>query len=405
MKILVVNTGSSSLKYGLYDTERETMLAEGLIERIGEPSGAVTHRARPGGGGGRSLQRVESIKDHRRAMERAVSLLVDPGKGAVGHRAEIDAVSHRVVHGGEAFSDAVIVDATVLEAIRRCADLAPLHNPANLVGIEVARSVFREVPHVAVFDTAFHQTMPPRAYRYAVPSALYRDFGVRRYGFHGTSHAYVSAGAAAFLDRPIEELNLITLHLGNGASMAAIQSGRCVDTTMGMTPLEGLVMGTRSGDVDPALPIFLSKAVGMSIGQIDDLLNRESGLKGLCGSSDMRDVIRRKDAGEPEAALALEIYAYRIRKTIGGFHAVLGRLDALVFTAGIGEHASEIRMRAVEGLEGIGIRIDPRRNGNEGTGARAVGPVDSAVAVLVIPTNEELAMALAARRLLKPAGN
>jgi len=404
MNILVINTGSSSVKYGLFDTGREVMLAEGLAERIGEVSGRITQQLRSGTDAGRTVRRELRLPDTRSAMDRIVELLVDPEDGPIEDPGGIAAVSHRVVHGGERFHDAVIVDDEVLEAIRACSALAPLHNPANLTGIEVARRAFPQAPHVAVFDTAFHQTMPPRAWRYALPEAFYRNHGIRRYGFHGTSHAWVSARAAAFLGRPAAELDLITLHLGNGASMAAVRGGRCLDTSMGMTPLEGLVMGTRSGDVDPALPAFLSRAAGLSIDEIDDLLNRESGLKGLCGAGDMRDVIRRRDAGESAAELALEVYVYRIRKYIGAYYAVLGRLDALVFTAGIGENVPEIRARCVDGLEALGLRIDPERNAAPLQGERAVSPPGSPAAVLVIPTNEELAMALAARRLLEGNG-
>ena len=272
-------------------------------------------------------------------------------------------MGHRVVHGGETFREPVVIDDGVVDAIRAHIPLAPLHNPPNLTGIEVARALLPSSPQVAVFDTAFHQTLPKEAFLYAVPRELYEKEGVRRYGFHGTSHAYVAGRAAEHLGRTLEELNLITVHLGNGASMAAVRGGKCVDTTMGMTPLAGLVMGTRSGDVDPALPFFLADHLGMSLRQIDDLLNRESGLKGLCGLIDMREILARRAAGDEGAATAVEVYAYRVKKYIGAFLAVLGRLDALVFTAGVGENSPEIRALCCRGLEGLGIAVDSGRNG------------------------------------------
>ena len=318
---------------------------------------------------------------------------MDPAFGAVPHKDEISAVGHRVVHGGEAFRSPTVIDEAVLEAVRDNIRLAPLHNPPNLTGIEVARGLFPDAPQVAVFDTAFHQTLPRHAFQYAIPFELYEQEGIRRYGFHGTSHAYVAEQGAAFLGRPLEEMCLITAHLGNGASMAAIRNGASIDTTMGMTPLAGLVMGTRCGDVDPAVPFFLADELNMSLRQIDDLLNKQSGLKGICGSNDMREVIERYEAGDDRARTALEIYTYRIRKFIGAYFAAMGDLDAVIFTAGIGENSPEVRARCCGGLHRMGIEIDPERNRRKGRGEREISTDGSRVKILVIPTDEELRIA------------
>jgi acetate kinase len=316
----------------------------------------------------------------------------------------VDGIGHRVVHGGERFRAPTRIDAGVVAAIRALIPLAPLHNPPNLLGIEVCLELFPRVPQVAVFDTAFHQTMPPHAYRYALPQSLYADHAVRRYGFHGTSHAYVAKRAAQYLGKPIDALNVITLHLGNGASATAIQNGRCVDTSMGMTPLEGLVMGTRCGDVDPALVFCIGRATGMGNTSIEALLNRESGLKGLCGANDMREVLKRRDAGDAQARLAFEVYCYRIRKYIGAYCAVLGRVDALVFTAGIGENAPAVRAQVCAGLEALGIRLDAARNSAVSGETSEIQSRDSAVRLLVIRTNEELEIAEQTRAVLSAAG-
>jgi acetate kinase len=330
-----------------------------------------------------------------------VDLLVDPEQGVIQDKSEISAVGHRVVHGGEAFRAPTIIDEKVIEAIKENIPLAPLHNPPNLVGIEVARTLFPEAPQVAVFDTAFHQTIPMESFLYAIPFKLYENHRIRRYGFHGTSHAYVAEKAAEFMESALNELNLITIHLGNGASMAAIKKGRSVDTTMGMTPLAGLVMGTRSGDVDPALPFFLAEHMGISVKQIDDLLNKESGLKGICGSNDMREVIKKKDAGDAKAKLALDIYTYRIKKYIGAYFAALERLDAIVFTAGVGENSPFIRECCCQGLRKLGIEIDSERNNQPQEGIREISPAGSQVKVLVVPTDEELEIARETKKVLE----
>lgn len=380
MRILVLNSGSSSIKYQLLDPEHPQPQAKGSLERIGEEGTTLRHDA----GGPQAV--------HARNHEEGFALLAEVLSGA----GMPEGIGHRVVHGGERFHEPTLVDGTVVEEIRRRIPLAPLHNPGNLAGIEAALRRFPGVPQVAVFDTAFHQTMPPRAYRYAVPKDLYERQGLRRYGFHGTSHSYVSREAAKHLRRNPEELALIVLHLGNGASATAIDGGRSVDTSMGLTPMEGLVMGTRSGDLDPGAILFLARE-GRSIADIDAILNRESGLKGLAGVNDMREVERRAEAGDGEARLALEVCAYRIRKYVGAYAAALGRLDGVIFTAGIGEKSPEIRERVCGGLGILGIVIDPARNRAPGGGVREIQREGSRVKVLVVPTNEELEIALQTR--------
>jgi acetate kinase len=378
MKVLVINAGSSSLKYRLFEMERGEEMAAGLFERIGE------------GANGPAAGRP--VRDHGEAMELMVRALTDPRTGVIAEKSEIGAVGHRVVHGGEAFRAPALIDDAVLAVIRENIPLAPLHNPANLAGIEVARALFPGVPQVAVFDTAFHQTLPPRAFLYALPYDYYTSRRIRRYGFHGTSHQYAAREAARFLGRPAEGLNLITVHLGNGASMAAVAGGKCIDTSMGFTPLEGLVMGTRSGDVDPAIYFYLAEYFGMTIPGIEAVLQRESGLKGICGENDMREILRRSADGDERAALAVEIYAYRIKKYLGAYYAALGRLDAVAFTAGIGENAAEVRAAALSGLEHMGIVLDPQKN-ETGRGLFSFHAENSAVKLLVIPANEELEIA------------
>ncbi|HUT54971.1 MAG TPA: acetate kinase [bacterium] len=377
MKVLVINAGSSSLKYRLFEMDSGEEIAAGLVERIGEPGSGTGPR----------------IQGHREAMELIVRALTDPRSGVIADKSEINAVGHRVVHGGEAFRAPALIDDAVLKVIKENIPLAPLHNPANLTGIEVARSVFAAVPQVAVFDTAFHQTLPPHAFLYALPYDYYTSRRIRRYGFHGTSHQYVAEEAAAFLGRPPAELHLITIHLGNGASMAAVAGGKSIDTSMGFTPLEGLVMGTRSGDVDPAIYFYLAEYFGMTIPEIEAVLQRESGLKGICGENDMREILRRREAGDATAALAVDIYAYRIKKYIGAYYAALGRLDAIIFTAGIGENAAPVRAAALSGLDRLGIILDPGRNESGGQGPFAIHADASPVKLLVMPTNEELEIA------------
>jgi acetate kinase len=362
--VLVVNCGSSSVKYQLLEVREARRLAGGVEE--------------------------VPARDHREAFGRIATALHRSDAAGAG---QLAAIGHRVVHGGERFQAPARIDAEVCAAIRELAPLAPLHNPANLIGIEVCREAFPGVPQVAVFDTAFHQTLPPHAFRYAVPDAWYRRHGVRRYGFHGTSHRYVAERAAEALGRPFTALNLITLHLGNGASAAAIRAGRCVDTSMGLTPLEGLVMGTRSGDLDPAVPLFVQRTAGLTPEAADAALNQHSGLLGLAGTSDMRELLAQEQAGDERARLALELYGYRIRKYLGAYCAVLGRVDALVFTGGIGENAARVRSLACDGLDALGIALDERANGAAAGAVAEIGRAGAPVRAFVVRTNEELQIA------------
>ena len=380
--VLVINAGSSSLKYSLVDAHSGDSVGGGTVERIGESTGSLTHRGPDGES--RREQRFDTHEDALRAVLDAFA-----SEGPSLDDIDLAAIGHRVVHGGDRFADPVLVDDDLIDAVSALVPLAPLHNPANLEGMEVARKLFPALPQVAVFDTAFHQTLPEHAYTYAVPAAWKEEHHVRRYGFHGTSHAFVSGEAATMLGRARDEVNLIVLHLGNGCSATAVAGGRSVDTSMGMTPLEGLVMGTRSGDIDPALHAHLHRQVGWSLEEIDDVLNRESGLKGMAGENDFRELMRLVDAGDQRAVLAFEVYCYRIRKYVGAYYAALGSVDAVVFTAGVGQHAPRMRARVLGGLEALGIRLDPARNEADSTQARVVSTEDSPVSVLVIPTNEE----------------
>ncbi|MGJ0485748.1 MAG: acetate/propionate family kinase [Methylomicrobium sp.] len=398
LKILVINCGSSSIKYGLFAMEPDHLLANGLLERIGESVSLIRHRAE--NAQGELVERKQEIEapDHRAAFAHIAAIL----RSAFGFEAGDgpDAIGHRVVHGGEAFSASIAIDQTVIDTIRKLIPLAPLHNPANLTGIEACRDIFPSVPQVAVFDTAFHQTMPPHAFRYAIPEVWYSGHGIRRYGFHGSSHRYVASRAADYLQRPLEDLKLITLHLGNGASAAAIQNGRCIDTSMGFTPLEGLVMGTRCGDLDAAIPLYLENVLGQSSSELQEALNRDSGLKGLCGSNDLREVLASEQAGDERARLALEVYCYRIRKYIGAYFVVLEGLDALVFTGGVGENASLIRNRVCKGLDKLGIAIDPQANDRALEEISEIGLIGHTVRVLAVRTNEELQIAREALSVL-----
>ena len=388
MNVLVVNCGSSSVKYSLYrmrDSRGGEVLASGLVERIGERASRLTHEA----AGARATRDVEA-PDHRAAFGLMVRELTAGPRAVLESLADIDAVGHRVVHGAERFRESVRITDEVIRALEANVALAPLHNPPNLVGIRAAMACMPAVPHVGVFDTAFHQTLEPTAFLYAIPYELYADHRIRRYGFHGTSHRYVTLAAAGLLGRPLADTNLITCHLGNGCSVTAVRGGRSVDTSMGLTPLEGLVMGTRSGDVDPALAFHLQRALGMDVAAIDALLNRESGLLGVSGvSNDMREVMGSAEAGNGRAALAIEIFCYRLRKYVGAYTAVLGRVDALVFTGGIGENAAPIRARTCQGLEPLGYCLDAARNGGPERGPRDLATADSPKRIFVIPTDEE----------------
>ncbi len=388
MRILIVNAGSSSLKYQLIDMQDERTMAKGLIERIGIPGSRLKQTV------GDDKYLVEMpMKDHIEASTQMIKALTDPRHGVVKSMDEISAVGHRVVHGGEHFTTSSLIDEDCMRAIEENASFAPLHNPANLMGIKACRTIMPDTPMVAVFDTSFHQTMPPKAFLYGLPFEYYRKLKVRRYGFHGTSHRYVSQRAAKMLGRKIEELKIITCHLGNGSSMCAVDGGKSVDTSMGMTPLEGVLMGTRSGNVDPASLQFIMKHEGLDIDQMMDILNKKSGLLGVsCLSSDMRDVEIAAEKGDQQAAIALELLNHGIRKYIGAYAAVMGGVDAIVFTAGIGENAAKLREKVLENMEYLGVRIDKEKNKERGK-EMDIAADDSKVRVLVIPTIEELVIA------------
>ncbi|MFC6354633.1 acetate/propionate family kinase [Luethyella okanaganae] len=389
--ILVVNSGSSSFKYQLIDILTERRLASGLVERIGEELGRVIHTVSGTGEQQDETSFETPIPDHTSGFALMLNAFGEHGPSLEGNAPV--AVGHRVVHGGARFHQPTIVTPAVVRDIEDLAALAPLHNPGAVQGIEAARSAFPSVPHVAVFDTAFHQTLSPAAFSYAIDAGLAERFRIRRYGFHGTSHRFVSCAAAEFLGRPVEELNQIVLHLGNGASACAVAGGRSVETSMGMTPLEGLVMGTRSGDIDPAVLFHLHRKAGLGVDELDELLNRGSGLLGMSGRGDMRDVIAAAESGDGPSGLAFEVYLHRLKHYVGAYYAQLGRLDTIVFTAGVGENNALVRAGALEGLEGLGIRIDPQRNEARSRIARVISSDDSSVTVLVVPTNEELEIA------------
>jgi len=388
-KILVINCGSSSLKYEVWLMPARTSMGKGLVERIGELKGKI-HQKTPKGEYSRDVQ----VPHHKAAMELLRDALTDREKGALGSLDEILGIGHRVVHGGERYSSSVVIDDEVIAAIEACCELAPLHNPPNLQGIREARAQLPSAPQVAVFDTAFHQTMPPAAFLYGLPYEFYQKYKIRRYGFHGTSHRYVAGRAMELLKRHAENTNVITCHLGNGASVTAIEHGRSIDTSMGFTPLEGLVMGTRSGDIDPAILSFL-EARGYSYEQLNAILNKKSGLLGLSGiSNDLRDLESEAAKGNPRATVALEVYAYRVRKYIGAYVANLVRVDALVFTGGIGQNGVRMRERICHRLENLGVFMDYALNSSRGSEEGIVSAPFSPIAILVVPTNEELQIAI-----------
>jgi acetate kinase len=404
MKILVLNCGSSSIKYQLFDMEDESVMASGLAERIGEAQGKLTHKKLPDSQDESVVVSEEPFADHESGMLKIIALITDKEHGIVDDASQISAVGHRVVHGGEHFQAPALIDDAVINAIEATVPLAPLHNPANLMGIRVAQALISHAPQVAIFDTAFHQTMPPRAYHYSLPYEYYEELGVRRYGFHGTSHRYVAKEAARLMDRPLDKLNLMTIHLGSGASTCAIENGKSVDTSMGMTPVAGIIMGTRSGNIDPGIIFYLAKSKGMTIEDLDHVLTHESGLKGICGLNDMRDIHNKATEGDKRAQLALDMFVYRIKKYIGNYSAILGHLDGIVFTAGIGEHDIEIRERCCEKLERLGIVLDLEKNKQEHKGPLQINKPESSVALFVIPTNEELEIGQQTKELLESEG-
>ncbi|MFT3859959.1 acetate/propionate family kinase [Micropruina sp.] len=382
--ILLLNAGSSSIKYQVIDADDESVLASGLVQRIGDESGTIDHTVN-----GQTFHQERGFPNHGRALTVMVQLFEQHGPAL----SSVVAVGHRTVHGGAQFRETTLVTDEMLDALRELSPLAPLHNPPAIAGIDAARKALPDVPHVAVFDTAFFSTLPAPAYTYAVARDVAQQHGIRRYGFHGTSHSYVSKKVAEVLGRPYEELNQIVCHLGNGASISAIRGGVAVDTSMGLTPLEGLVMGTRSGDVDPGLHAYLARQVGMSIDDIDTLLNKKSGMLGLCGATDFRDINDLIADGDPDATLALEVYVHRMLHYIGAYLAVLGSLDAITFTAGVGENNPVLRKAIIDRLAGFGFSLDDDANAVRSKEPRVISTPDSKVTVLVVPTNEELAMA------------
>lgn len=398
MNVLVINCGSSSLKYQLIETESEKVLAKGLCERIGIDGSMITHQP----GDGEKIKQEVDMPNHTVAVKLVIDALTDDNHGVIKDLKEIDAVGHRMVHGGEEFAGSVVITEEVLAAVESCNDLAPLHNPANIIGVRSCQEIMPGVPMVGVFDTAFHQTMPKKAYLYGIPYEYYEKYKVRRYGFHGTSHDFVSKRGAEFLGKDRKDMKIIVCHLGNGASISAVKNGECVDTSMGLTPLEGLIMGTRSGDLDPAILEFICKKENISIEEMNTILNKKSGVLGLSGgiSSDFRDLGNAADEGNEQAKVTLETYAYKVAKYVGSYVAAMNGVDAICFTAGVGENNISARKEICEYLGFLGITIDDAKNNVRGE-ETVISTEDSKVKVLVIPTNEELAIARETVRLTK----
>lgn len=398
MKVLVLNSGSSSVKYQLFNMDDRMMLAKGQVDRIGMKGAVLSHKRHDG----HKVKMAGEIIDHQTAIEYILAILISENHGVLKDRDEIDAVGHRVVHGGEKFKDSVVITKEVIDQLQEFIDLAPLHNPHNIKGINACHQLLKDVPMVAVFDTAFHSTMPDYAYLYGLPYILYKRYAIRRYGFHGTSHYYVSRRARDLMDKNMEDLKMITCHLGNGCSIAAIDGGRSIDTSMGFTPVEGLIMGTRSGDVDPALVLHLIGKEELTLGDMNTLLNKHSGLSGISGvSSDMREIEEAVENGNDRARMALDMFVHRLRKYIGAYIATLGRLDALVFTGGIGENSPIVRGKTLENFEYAGIKIDSEKNEKKSENERDISHEDSQVKTFVIPTNEELVIAVDTEKLVK----
>lgn len=397
MNVFVINSGSSSIKYQLIRMPEAETICSGLIERIGLEGSVITHKTFVNGENHSKKEQI-AIPDHAAGLKEAARLLIDKEIGVISSPDEIDVVGHRVVHGGESFSNTIIINDAVKAKIKSLFPLAPLHNPPNYLGIEVSEQVFKSAKQIAVFDTAFHQSIPPVAYRIAIPNEFYQKHGIRNYGFHGTSHKYVSAKAAEYLKK--EDSKLITIHLGNGCSMCAVRNGECVDTSMGFGPMNGLIMGTRTGDIDQSVIFHMVKQLGYSLDDVNNILNKKSGMLGLTGYSDMRDVQTEISKGNKDAALAYEMYAYHIKKYIGAFTAVLNGLDALVFTAGVGENDSLTRQLATQQLEYLGIQLDQGKNKAGGKGIYEVNTNTSPAKILVVPTNEELEIARQCHALL-----
>lgn len=400
MKVLVINCGSSSLKYQLIDMSNEEALAQGLVERIGINGSILTQKVE-----GKDKYIVETpLKDHQDAIELVLKSLVDESHGVIKSMDEISAVGHRVVHGGEKYANSVVIDEDVIKKLDEFTKLAPLHNPPNIIGINACKALMPKTPMVAVFDTAFHQTMPEKAFMYPLPYELYKEDHIRRYGFHGTSHKYVAGEVAKWMNKDIKALKTITCHLGNGVSLTAVEDGKSIDTTMGFTPLDGIIMGSRSGSIDPAIVTYLVKEKGYSIDEVNDILNKKSGVLGVSGlGTDFRDIRAAvEERNDKRALLTMDIYGYQIKKQIGAYAAAMGGVDAIVFTAGIGEHAPEVRVRALTGMEFLGIEIDVEKNNNQNIGdGMEISTKTSKVKVFVIPTNEELMIAKETLDLIK----
>ena len=389
MKILVINSGSSSLKYQLFNMETESVLAKGQIQRIGIEDSFLEYEK----GSGKEIVIEKDIPTHKVGIKLLIETLLSEDHGVLKDMDEVEAIGHRIVHGGEAFAESTVIDNQAIKNLEEVADLAPLHNPPNIMGIKVCKELMPDKPQVGVFDTAFHQSMPKKAYIYALPFEYYKKYGVRRYGFHGTSHSYVAKRAAQMMDQPLSELKIISCHLGNGASVAAIKNGKSIDTSMGLTPLEGLVMGTRCGDIDPAIIPFIMEKEDISASEMDDVLNKESGLLGVSGvSSDSRDVRGEAAEGNKRAQIAVEIFNYKVKKYIGAYTAAMGGVDAIIFTAGIGENSKETRAEILDGLDYLGVKVDPEANDCRGK-ERVISTDDSKVKAMIIPTNEELVIA------------
>lgn len=387
MNIFVVNSGSSSIKYQLFKMPNEKPICTGLVERIGLENSIITHKLFVNNEE-KVIRRELDLNDHEAGLKEVAQLLTDPEIGVIHNPEEIEAVGHRVVHGGESFASTTVITKEVKSEIKRLFSLAPLHNPANYLGIEVAEKIFTKAKQIAVFDTAFHQTMPEKAYRYAIPQSFYKELGIRAYGFHGTSHKYVTEKTLDYLGDPYAKI--ITIHLGNGCSMTAVKAGRSIDTSMGFGPLNGLIMGTRSGDVDPFIIFHLVNQLGYSLEQVNHLLNKQSGMQGLTGFSDMRDITKSINEGNHEAELAYEMYAYRIKKYIGSYAAALNGIDAIVFTGGVGENDVNVRKMVCTEMEYLGIQLDEGKNKVRSGEIREINVDDSLVKVLIVPTNEEL---------------
>lgn len=399
MNVLVINCGSSSLKYQLIETDSEKVLAKGLCERIGINGSMITHQC---GEDGEKIKKEIEMPNHTVAVSLVIEALTDKDHGVIKDLKEIDAVGHRIVHGGEAFAESVVITEDVIKAVEACNDLAPLHNPANIIGIRSCQEIMPGVPMVGVFDTAFHQTMPKKAYLYGIPYEYYEKYKVRRYGFHGTSHDFVSKRAAEFLGKDRKDMKIVVCHLGNGASISAVKNGECIDTSMGLTPLEGLIMGTRSGDLDPAILEFICKKEGLSAEEMNSVLNKKSGVLGLSNgvSSDFRDLGVAAEGGNEQAQTTLETYAYRVAKYIGSYVAAMNGVDAVVFTAGVGENNAQVRAMVADYLGYLGCEIDPEKNSIRGEEIN-LSKEGSKLPLLVIPTNEELAIARETVRLTK----